>query len=370
MARAGLGPEWKCLFANDINQKKCRTYANNWGTAVLKSDDIRNVSVDLLPGRTDLAWASFPCQDLSLAGNGAGLKGGRSGAFWPFWDVMKGLVASQRAPKIIAVENVCGAITSHQGKDFTAICEAFSSLGYLYGALVIDAKCFLPHSRPRLFILGVRKDFTLPRSLVANEPAIDWHTSALRRAAAKLSHEAQASWLWWRLPMPRQERKRFSDLIETAPETVTWHTAAQTRSLLAMMSDTNRAKVEAAKTKGTAIVGGVYKRTRVDSHGKRVQRAEVRFDELAGCLRTPVGGSSRQTIIIIEGESVSSRLVSARETARLMGLPDSYKLPGNYNEAYHLTGDGVAVPVVRHLARHIFEPLLAAQHCHGSKAAA
>jgi DNA (cytosine-5)-methyltransferase 1 len=40
----------------------------------------------------DMAWASFPCQDLSLAGGGAGLKGERSGTFWPFWNLMKGLM--------------------------------------------------------------------------------------------------------------------------------------------------------------------------------------------------------------------------------------------------------------------------------------
>ena len=53
-----------------------------------------------------------------------------------------------------------------------------------------------------------------------------------------------------------------------------------------------------------------------------------------------------------------SRLISARETARLMGLDDSYELPQNYNEAYHLTGDGVVVPVVRHLAHHLVEQIL------------
>jgi DNA (cytosine-5)-methyltransferase 1 len=53
-------------------------------------------------------------------------------------------------------------------------------------------------------------------------------------------------------------------------------------------------------------------------------------------------------------------LLSPREAARLMGLPDDYMLPQNYNEAYHLAGDGVAVPVVRFLAEHILEPLLAA----------
>jgi DNA (cytosine-5)-methyltransferase 1 len=97
---------------------------------------------------------------------------------------------------------------------------------------------------------------------------------------------------------------------------------------------------------------------RRDEIGLKVQRAEVRFDDVAGCLRTPAGGSSRQLILVVEGPSVRARLISSRETARLMGLPDDYKLPGTYNEAYHLTGDGVVVPVVRHLATHIFEPIL------------
>jgi len=106
------------------------------------------------------------------------------------------------------------------------------------------------------------------------------------------------------------------------------------------------------------MVGGVYRRTRIDGRGRKAQRAEVRFDDMSGCLRTPAGGSSRQVILVVDGPSVRSRLISARETARLMGLPDDYKLPSGYSEAYHLTGDGVVVDVVRHLAAHLFEPLL------------
>ena len=117
-----------------------------------------------------------------------------------------------------------------------------------------------------------------------------------------------------------------------------------------MMSPVNLAKVEVAKRAGRRMVGGVYKRTRLNEVGVKVQRAEVRFDDVAGCLRTPAGGSSRQVILVVEGRRVRSRLISSRETARLMGLPETYVLPKNYNEAYHLTGDGVVVPVVRHLA--------------------
>jgi DNA (cytosine-5)-methyltransferase 1 len=126
------------------------------------------------------------------------------------------------------------------------------------------------------------------------------------------------------------------------------------------MSPINRRKVAQAKKAGRRQVGGIYRRTRQDENGNRAQRAEIRFDEISGCLRTPVGGSSRQSILIVESNNVRSRLLSSREAARLMGLPDSYILPKNYNEAYHLAGDGVVVPVVRFLAAYLLEPLLAA----------
>jgi DNA (cytosine-5)-methyltransferase 1 len=137
---------------------------------------------------------------------------------------------------------------------------------------------------------------------------------------------------------------------------VRWHSRAETQALLDMMSDVNRAKVEMVVANQPFAVGAIYKRTRIEG-GRKVQRAEVRFD-LSGCLRTPGGGSSRQQILIAENGQISTRLISPRETARLMGLDDDYVLPSRYNEAYHLTGDGVAVPVVRHIARFVAEPIL------------
>ena len=88
-----------------------------------------------------------------------------------------------------------------------------------------------------------------------------------------------------------------------------------------------------------------------------MQRAEIRFDQVSGCLRTPVGGSSRQLIVVVDGPSVRSRLLSPREAARLMGVPDAYPLPKSYNDAYHVFGDGVAVPVVSWLSENLLAPL-------------
>lgn len=359
MARAGLGPDWTCLFANDFDGKKGLTYQDNWGTGgELHVGDVRNVKTSQLPDQADLIWGSFPCQDLSLAGGGAGLKGERSGTFYPFWDIVKALIAEGRGPRIIALENVCGTLTSHNGKDFEAICKTFADAGYRYGALVINAQLFVPQSRPRLFVIGVRADVEIDPSLLSSGPIAPFHTPALQRAFERVGKPALKKMVWWNVPTPPRRNDTFADLIEEKPTSVSWHTEAETKQLLAMMSSVNLDKVKAAKRAGRRMVGGVYKRTRVDENGFKVQRAEVRFDDVAGCLRTPAGGSSRQVIVVVDGEKVRSRLISARETASLMGLDKDYKLPKNYNEAYHLTGDGVAVPVVRHLAEHIFEPLL------------
>jgi len=312
-----------------------------------------------MPGDVDLVWASFPCQDLSLAGGCAGLKGDRSGTFWPFWSLMKDLIAEGRPPRLIALENVCGTLTSHEGKDFAAICSTFERAGYLFGALVIDAAHFVPQSRPRLFMIGVRSDVEISAALTQSQASPLWHTRALRTALDNTPAKVRENWIWWSLPEPPRRNTSFADLVEDDPSDVKWHTPAETRRLLGMMSDVNRAKLDAAKAAKRRLVGAIYKRTRLDEAGRKVQRAEIRFDDVAGCLRTPAGGSSRQTIMLIEGKKVRSRLLSPREAARLMGLPEEYVLPNNYNEAYHLAGDGVAVPVVSFLATNIFEPILA-----------
>lgn len=353
MVRAGLGDGWRCLFANDIDPRKAACWRDNWGPEGLHLGDIAALTADDLPGRADLMWGSFPCQDLSLAGAGAGLGGRRSGTFHAFWSLARDLAAQGRAPKMVVVENVCGALTSRGGLDFEIICRTFAEAGYRCGPLVINADRFLPQSRPRLFVVGVLADVEAAEALASPSPQEPFHPAPLRRAAERLPAELQAALVWWRLPAPSASPHPLSDLVERGapcdpPE--------RTARLLALMSPINLAKVEAARRAGGLHVGAVFRRTRRAPDGAKLQRAEVRFD-LAGCLRTPAGGSSRQILLLVEHGRVRSRLMTGRETARLMGLPDSYVLPENHGAACHLTGDGVAVPVVRSLAENLFEPL-------------
>ncbi len=348
------------IFPTTFDYKKGRIYKDNWGDCELKTVDVKTLTTIDIPGNAQLAWASFPCQDLSLAGAGAGLKGDSSGTFWPFWQLMKGLIAEDRAPQLIVLENVCGTLNSHNGNDFAAICDAVEEAGYSAGALVIDASLFLPQSRPRLFMICPRKDVKVPMALVAGGPgrSLAYFSPSLGFLGDSRQKPFGGNWIWWSLPVPAKRQKSLADLIEKNPKDVAWFSDEETENLISMMSDLNREKLAEAKRKNRQIVGGLYRRTRSDEFGRKVQRAEIRFDDISGCLRTPAGGSSRQVIMIVKGESVRARLISGRETARLMGLPDTYRLPGNYTETYHLTGDGVAVPVVRHLAANIFEPIV------------
>ena len=319
---------------------------------------------DLPAHAVDLAWASFPCQDLSLAGSYRGLGrerdkvATRSGTFWPFWKLIRGLAQDGRAPRAIVLENVYGCLTSHEGRDFAAIASALTDLDYRFGAAVIDAVHFVPQSRPRVFFIAFRGDQPIPTSLIAEGPQASWHPPALIEAYGCIPAKAKRNWIWWRISPPLARNSTFADLIEDAPTTVKWHAAAHTNYILSLMSPLNRKKVADAMASGHRMVGAVYRRTRPDENGIKRQRAEVRFDDVAGCLRTPAGGSSRQIILVVEGKTVRSRLLSPREAARLMGLDDDYGLPERYNHAYHVCGDGVCVPVVRHIAEHVLEPML------------
>ena len=359
MVRAGLGAGWRCAFANDFDARKAGSYRLNWGDGgELIVSDVASISAADLPGRADLMWGSFPCQDLSIAGNQVGLAGKRSGAFHPFWAIVDALAHQGRCPRIVAVENVRGTLAANNGADFQTICAAFARSGFRFGAMIIDAALWVPQSRPRLFIIGVAPDVPVSPERVTFTPEPPFHSPGVVAAVSALPSRVREYAIWWRLPPPPSRTLRLSDVVQPSEHISEWRSDGATDALLSLMAPLHLAKVSGGLEASEISVGAVYRRTRSTADGGRVQRAEVRFDGLAGCLRTPGGGSSRQTVLVIEDGAIRSRLLTPRETARLMGLADSYVLPSNANAAYHLTGDGVVTDVVAHLARNLFEPLL------------
>lgn len=361
MARLGLGSRWHCLFANDLSAKKVQTYRANFPPAdELIQGDVYSLNTTDLPSQADLAWASFPCQDLSVAGKQKGLSGDRSGSFWGFWRLMQGLQEEGRGVPVIILENVVGTISTRNGEDFAVLLDTLVSAGYRVGPMVLNAVHWIPQSRPRLFVVGVHNTIALPQPLRAYTPNAFLHPAALQRSFAAAPQEIRESWIWWNLPRPAHRRTVLADFIEEDPTSVRWHTEEETRRLYELMPASHRAKVSAAQRKGRSV-GTVYRRIRLNDRNEKAQVAEVRFDGISGCLRTGSGGSSKQFIFVVEGDHMRSRLLSTREAARLMGVPDDYHLPENYGEAYHLLGDGLAVPVVSWLERNLLTPLLTSE---------
>lgn len=350
LARLGLDG-WRTTFANDIDPIKAAAYRANFGDDHLRLADVWSLGVEDLPsGRADLAWASSPCQDLSLAGARRGLSARRSGAFWGFWRLIEALDAEDRAPRLIVIENVTGLLTSNGGEDFRTLADLLAASGWRFGALEMDAALWLAQSRPRLFIIATRD--AVEGRAKATAP---FHSRGVVEAHGRLSPAAQAVWVWWDLPPPARRNTDLAGLLDEAAE---WLDPARTAVLIGQMGPLHRQRLDTAIASGERVIGAAFRRVRIEG-GVKTQRIEVRFDGLAGCLRTPAGGSSRQYVIEVAGGQVRARYLTPREAMRLMGAGDDYRLPGSTTAGLKLAGDGVAVPVVRALSDGLLRPLLA-----------
>ncbi|MBU1179118.1 DNA cytosine methyltransferase [Patescibacteria group bacterium] len=336
----GMRGLFETVWALDNSSKKATVYIANHGQEHFKLDSIEKIRGSEIP-EADAAWASFPCQDLSLAGRMDGLEGVRSGLVWEWLRIIDEM---NRRPKLLIAENVLGLVSAEGGEYYRAIHKALQIRGYKSGAVVLDAVKWLPQSRPRVFIVSVPKEFDCSRFSM---PFPGWpHPASVVRVGAGL-----ADWIWWKMPQPGQKIRRLSDLIDkTAP----CDCESKTKQNLAMVPSNHQKQLLQELANGFKVAAG-YKRTR---NGRQV--LELRFDQVAGCLRTPDGGSSRQVLVLKKEGRLVTRLLSVRETARLMGAPESYSIPGTYNDGYKAMGDAVAVPVVRHLAKSLLLPLMRA----------
>lgn len=348
---AGLGLDgFRTTLANDIDAAKARAFRANHPDVDVREADVWTLNPADLPGRPDLCWASSPCQDLSLAGARKGLAGGRSGAFWGFWRLMQTLETEGRGPPLVVIENVAGLLSSAGGQDFAAVCGALAEGGYRVGALEMDAALWLPQSRPRLFIVAMKG----VEGPTVDGPRGPFHTTRIQAAAAALPASTAAHWVWWDVAAPA---RRNLDLAAVLDPDAAWMGAAESAALMALAAPLHRARMEAAAASDAPRYGAAFRRVRLEA-GVKVQRLEARFDGLAGCLRTPSGGSSRQYVIRACAGDVRFRRLTGREAARLMGVGEDYRLPASESASLKLMGDAVAVPVVRALADQLLRPAL------------
>lgn len=322
----GLKGMFTPIWANDISEQKAAVYDANFGHERFVLDDIKNIKGDALPF-AHLSWVSFPCQDLSLAGSIGGIHAPRSGLVWEWLRILDEM---NNKPKILLLENVAGLLSTNGGNNYRALHLALVERGYRCGAILLNASLFVPQSRPRVFIIALQEGCPIPRELVGDGPC--WlHNNA----ATQLGYDLPG-WIWWQTDKPLRRTLSLKDIVE---DDVTF----DKDDVLRLIPERHQVKL---RTHDTVYATG-YRRTR-----NGTQQLELRFDGIAGCLRTPEGGSSKQYLVVKKNGQTHARLLTVREAARLMGAPDSFALPGSYNDGYKAMGDAVVAPVVQFLGEH------------------
>ncbi|MDD5140221.1 MAG: DNA (cytosine-5-)-methyltransferase [Verrucomicrobiales bacterium] len=337
LERAG----WRVAFANDIDEDKQRMYRDHFGdNEEFVLGDVHKLDACEIPDIA-LATASFPCNDLSLAGARRGLAGDQSSAFWGFVDVLTKM--GQRRPPMVLLENVTGFLSSHEGNDFRDALLALNRLGYAVDALIIDARRFVPQSRQRLFVIGMRT----PNVSALNDTPKFYESDCRPPALADfIMWNADINWRIRQLsPLPVPTTLLPDILEDLSPNSQVWWSRERADYLLNQMSPKHRAQAEVMIQGKRITYGTVFRRVR-----KERSMAELRIDGIAGCLRTPRGGSGRQILFAAGRGRFAVRLLTPRECARLMGA-DDFVINVPLNQAFFGFGDAVCVPVIEWIAR-------------------
>ncbi len=215
----------------------------------------------------------------------------------------------------------------------------------------LDALRFTPQSRLRVFLVGSKRHFghTTPELILARPKSL-----LSDRLKQSLIANKDLRWFYNDIPIPPPLNSTgLNKIIEPMEETDSrWWAADEVDRHLAMMDTTHSERVLRLKSNQCFSYRTFYRRRR---EGK--QRAEVRNDDLSGCLRTAVGGSGKQFVIRAGKGEVKMRTMTPREYARLQGVPDKYSITVNGIQALTGFGDAVCVPAISWIAQNILNPL-------------
>jgi len=287
----------KCVFSSDWDKFSQVTYAANFGEK--PHGDIHTVAVADIPSH-DILCGGFPCQPFSLAGvskkNSLGRKHG-------FDDEKQGNlffsiadILDYHKPAAFVLENVKNLKGHDQGRTFKVIYETLTqALGYQVHFKVIDAQGVVPQHRERIFLVGFRE----PR--------------------------------YFEFPaFPAEGPKLAAILEDDVPEKYTL-----TDHLWQYLQNYAKKHQAAGNGFGFGLVTG--------KNTTRTLSARYHKD-----------GSE---ILVSQGSRKNPRRLTPRECARLMGYPESFKIPVSDTQAYRQFGNSVVVPVVERVAQKVVETL-------------
>jgi DNA (cytosine-5)-methyltransferase 1 len=288
--RAGITAVAHC----EIDPKAASVLRRHWPDVPV-INDVREVTADV--GDVDVVHGGFPCQDISVAGNRAGLAGDRSGLWWEFHRIL-----GELRPRWCVIENVAGLLSSNGGRDLGSILGALGELGYGYAYRVLDARWFgVPQRRRRVFIVG--------------------HFGGRGAASVLLEPESVC-----RDPAPGREAGQV---------------------------------VAALTANGVGAGGGPDDNSAQAGHLIPQHTGTVTCTWAKGPGNTQV--EEGHVIPSLEGGSLAVRRLTPRECERLMGWPDDWTRWADDgaeiadSPRYRMCGNGVVAPVAEWIGRRIME---------------
>ena len=248
------------------------------------------------------------------------------------------------------LENVHGFATSHRGKDLTLALEKLADLGYSCDVFAVDARHFVPQSRPRMFIVGIRGE--LPAEARRSVPPV----SDARPEWVRRIHESHGHLGMHYIDLPDLHAGPAdlrAVLQKMDRSDARWWGHEKTGAFLGSLSELQAERLGALRDANKISWRTAYRRTR---NGVAVW--EVRRDSIAGCLRTTGGGSSKQVLVEAGRGGVRVRWMTPLEYARLMGAGRYRLTSGTPNQAMFGFGDAVVVDVIRWIAQNYLVPTL------------
>lgn len=310
----------QCVFTSEWNKYAVKTYCENFPMDHSVEGDITDIDEKNIPDH-DLLLAGFPCQPFSIAGVSKKNSMGRLHGFdcdtqgTLFFDIER--IIKEKQPKAFLLENVKNLKSHDKGNTFKVIKHTLEKLGYKIYPMVIDAKGFVPQHRERIYIVGFREDV-----------GFTWDNFKKPSSTSKIMKD---------ILHPEDGIEVFNDeSVWLTPDTGQVNPKYTLSDKLWNYLFQYAAK---HKAKGNGFGFGMV--TPKDT--SRTLSARYYKD-----------GSE---ILVYQGTEKNPRRLTPRECARLMGYPDSFKIPVSDTQAYKQFGNSVAVPVIREISR-IMKPYI------------
>jgi DNA (cytosine-5)-methyltransferase 1 len=316
----------QCVFTSEWDSYAQKTYAENHGRDSHEiAGDITQIAAEEIPEH-DVLLAGFPCQPFSIAGVSKKNALGRAHGFADetqgtlFFDVCR--IIEAKKPKAFLLENVKNLVAHDKGRTFDVITRSLRSLGYDIHFRIIDGAHFVPQHRERILIVGFREPVAFDFDALPLPPKG-------QRTMADILHRTDGS-----EPFLEWDGDRFFDHKQKSVNPKYTLTPKLWQYLQ------NYAEKHRAQGNGFGF-GLVY------SHSvARTLSARYYKD-----------GSE---ILVHQGEGSNPRRLTPRECARLMGFPDTFRIPVSDTRAYKQFGNSVVVDVMAHVAT-LMRPFIEAE---------